>query len=667
MNVSKFFRRYSRILLMVFMSLLLVVFLVGDVLQNAAQRRANPKQKIGHVFGHDIYTTDLQNAQGKQTLLMQMGFRDLALLKDSLDVYLLIEEARGMGVRIGRDQVKNVLPALGITAERLAQLQQRTGGSYDSMFDVAGEWLAVLQLVSVQADALGESLPRAELAFRNQKEAADVKLSVLDARAFLSSVPEPTEDELQAFFEQTKDRRSSHTEDEVAFGYLLPDRVRLEYLTVAPEVIEPKIRRPRERELKTFFEDYADNYQKTVGPPDTQTAQPANQPTRVPMTYEEARESVRRDCRTDKAIREAQSLVNEIRHAAYLPWQAAPRGEDGFREPPPEGTEVSFEALHDRFSERYPVTHEQTELLDQEAILKQFDPRPDFIRQQMESLEPIYYEGQVQMTISELAVRVKGIFTPEPDDNLPVLNVREPSPVLISMDYNRGTRQRGPHQAYVFRVIAVAPEGPPASLDVVREQLVEDYRLLKAHELAGEHARRLCQRARQVGLASAVEEATGLAELFANAEKNYEPEPPEPGSPPPQRPQYGRAFGPNVPTVPFTRDSRSVQWVGQTQKVQREAFSLEQPPTADEATDHAVAAVEVANLFKWVVVELEEVKPLYAGEFAQQRPTLLHQGSDFKRAMLKWGWISPDNVRQRTGFEFARDEQADEPAEPSEP
>ena len=35
MNVSKFFRRYSRILLMVFMALLLVVFLVGDVLQSA--------------------------------------------------------------------------------------------------------------------------------------------------------------------------------------------------------------------------------------------------------------------------------------------------------------------------------------------------------------------------------------------------------------------------------------------------------------------------------------------------------------------------------------------------------------------------------------------------------------------------------------------------------
>lgn len=654
MRLTKLLRRYSRVLLMVFMSLLLVVFLIGSQLQEWARKRANPEIKIGHCIDGDIFLADTARAQNKKQLLLRLGFADVAGI-DPLDLHLLLAEARRMGVRIGAEQVKDMLRRAfdpEVVKQRLALLQRQTNMSYASMYELIGEWLAVQELILTQADAIGNSLPRAEHAFRDSKEEAVIKLSVIDSRALVSKVPEPSEEELAALFEEGKNRFDELTEDEIRFGYKLPDRVKVEYLTVDPRRIESKVR-IRERDVKRFFEEHARRYMKTITPA-TQSTQP-QAPTRVPMTYEEARERVRRDYRKAKAILEAQSLVNDIHHTAYQPWQAQPKDEHGFREPPPADALVSFADLRDRFSERYEVEFDTTDLLDQEALQAWFDPRPTFLRERFGrrgSPEPYYVEGQTLTPLSELAMRVKGIFVPDPDDRLPVLNVLEPSPVLQTFDTNPGTGEEGPYQAYIFRDVEVAPAGPPASLDEVRDELVEDFKLLKAHQQAGEYAQQLAAQARTEGLEAAVAAATELKQLLAEAEESWQPPPTRrPNEPPPTKPHYVRDFGPNQPTRPVTRSSTSLEWVGQnTQKVQREVFALADTLASDTRPAHIVAVVEVANLFKWVVVELERIKPLYADEFEQVRSILMGPVDRQTFLALKASWLSSENVRRRNGY-----------------
>ena len=682
MNLTKLLRRYSRVLLMVFMSLLLVVFLVGTQLQEWAERRSNPTVKIGTSNFGDIELTDTLAVQTKKNLLERMGFADVQRV-EPVELYLLIEEARRMGIRVGRDQVRSMFqqsPNVAQIEKQLAALQQQTGRSFNAMYDVAGEWLAVDQLVRSQADAFGNSVPRAELAFRDQRQQAEIVLSVLDSRAFVAMVAEPTEEELQAFFEERKERATAHTEDALEFGYVLPDRVRLEWLTVDPQKVETEVR-IREREAQRFFEEFGANYTKSIAadPAASQPAGTPNQPAAsVPQTYEEAREQVRNDCRVNKSILEAQSLMNEIRQAAFEPWQTQPRDEQGFREAPPESALVSFLALQERFSDRYRVEYGLTELLDAAGVLAEFDPRPAYIRQYMGtrgSPEPVYVEGRTQLPLSQLAFRVQGLFEkPEVDDadarardTLPVLAVFEPSPLLQKQGTNRGTRQPGPTQSYIFRVVEVAPSGPPASLDDVREQLTEDYKLWKAHELAGEHARQLAEAARLAGLKAAVEGNEELAALLTVAEEQWQaPAKPDPNSPPQSKPQYVRALGPNEPTKPVTRASTSLQWVGQnTQKVQNEVFALADAGTAEAGAGENIKVVEVSNLFKWAVVELEGIKPMYAGEFDEQRPVLLGpvSGQAYWQtySAIKQAWMYRDNVRQRCGFVLATEEGA--PAE----
>ena len=665
MNLTKFLRRYSRVLLMVFMSLLLIVFLIGDVLTRAAQSAANPKHKIGEAFGADLYSTDLQNAHNKQELIAQMGFREIGMLADPLDIYLLMEEARRAGIQVGRAQVKSILPRKGVNDLWLKQLQERYGISYNEMYDFAAEWLAVELLFMVQLDALDNSLPRAELAFRDNNQQADVTLSVIDSNAFVSSMPIPTERELQDFFEQTKDRETNHTEDELQFGCVLPDRIRIEYLTVNPRRIESKVH-IREREAKRYYEEHIADYTIPVATPVSPvTSQYASE---VQMTYEEARARVRRDCRAAKAIQEAQSLMNEIRHTAYQPWQTQPRDEQGFRQSPPPETLASFDSLRERFSEQYEVIYEQTELLGRVELLRLFDPRPEYMRREearKTQLEPLYIEGATQIPLSDFALRVEGIVSPDPNDTSPVLRPLEPSPVLMSFRTPPGTQQPVPYQYFIFRVVATEPLGPPDSLDIVRAQLVEDYRLLKAHEYAGEQARRVGTLAREVGLAAALEQTPALTKQLSETETAAaSPTGPfELGFRPPPAPEYVNALGPNKPSLPFTRNTAVVQWVGQTRKLPREVFALAEPDSQKSTGTHNVAVIEVADLLKWVIVELEQVKPLYAGEFDQQRATLLGRPASDLRWPLQMNWFARDNVRQRCGFVRAVAGQDSEPAE----
>lgn len=650
MKLSKFFRRHTRTLLMIFMSLLLIVFLVGDQLQSWAQRASQAKLKLGQAFGRNIYTTDWQVADGKMSLLAALNLLDRGVMRDPLDFILLTEEARRAGVRLGHDQVKAMITRIyegGVeqAQQMLQQVQHRYGLSYAAMYDTIAEWLAVAVLAEVQAEALGESLPRAELAYRNEAQPAEAQISVIDSRGLLSAVPQPTEADLQAFFEQTKERGEEHTDDALQFGHRLPDRVRVEYLTVDPQRAAPRVR-VREKEIQAYFKEHESRYTKLVMPPaDPAGTQPAapQQPVRVPMTLDEAREQVLADVRLEKAVREAQALVNDIRHEAYQPWQTALLDDSGFRTPPQPEAIGSFAALRDKYSERFEVTYVRTELLDADALAQHFDPRPEVLRQRG-SREPLLRQGQTAIPLSALAFRVKGIYTPAQHDPLPVLNVLEPSHVMLSYKPDQRAGRMMPYQAYVFRVCEVVPQGPPASLEEVRARLTEDWRLLKAHELGGQYARSIADRAAQGGLSQAVAEAPDLHELLTQADDAATA---GAAGEPRRLAAHVRALGPQP--LSLTRHTTGISQVGSTPKVAREVFRLADASATQPATPHRVVVFEVARLFKWVIIELGGVQPIYEGDFAVQRPRLL-QGSGQEAQRLWANWIASENVRQRTGY-----------------
>jgi len=653
MKITRLFRKYNRILLMVFMSLLLVVFLIGDVLGNMFQ--SAPDEEVGRVFGRTVKLSDLRYSESNQRLLSNLGFEDVRSLHP-LDYYLLVREAEELGVRVGRDEIRTQLAKSEAAQTVIARLAQSHSRSRDSIYDTIAQWEAVSRLAGIQLEGIADSAPRLERAYRDQNQEADVQLAVIDADAFKEKVVPPNQEEIEAYYEEARDRDDAHSEDELVYGYRQPERVQVEYLTVDPTKILPLVRVTR-RDAERYFEEHAARYFKSVPSPTGSTTQPEAAATdRVPMTFEEAEERVRADCRSDKAIRQAQQIVNELRAEARRPWDAQPIGDDGYRTPPPPEALVSFEELAKKRTRDsgFEVEYHKTELVDQNQLRQE----RGFGMAGYGTL------GQQRLVAFSLAFRVKGLYEPGPQDTVPALNLYEPSPPLLSLrPVPPDFQQREPYQAYVFRDIQVAPAGPPASLDAVAEDVRADLIEIRAYEMASKYAERLAERAREIGLTEAVAEAAELKDVLR-------PQPlagPTEADEPPTE-DYLKALGPTKPSGRFTRSSAFTREVGSSQKLPEAVFALTTQPASAPAGPR-IALVGVANQHKWVVAQLDEVRPIYEGDFAKRAQSLAQQALQRDGQAFQMSWFGSDKIRARTRFEplgRLAEEAAEQPAMPGQ-
>ena len=94
------------------------------------------------------------------------------------------------------------LSSQGVGGDYLARVRDDRNRSLESIYRLAGAWLSIFEVERLHADALGGSLPRAEITFRDEAQEALVKLAVIESTALLPSVAEPTEEEIQTYFEE---------------------------------------------------------------------------------------------------------------------------------------------------------------------------------------------------------------------------------------------------------------------------------------------------------------------------------------------------------------------------------------------------------------------------------------------------------------------------------
>ncbi len=613
---------------MVFMSLLLVAFLIPQQIQGCSDRRREQALRLGEVYGKSISTQERELAGNELELLASLGLINPQQLPSPIDYYLMREEARAAGVVVGRDEVISLLRSGGFSDAAMSQLQQRFGVSYDRIYSVLGNWLSVSRLRGYQGQAIFESLPRQRLTYRNTSQLATAKLSTLEVRAFERLVPEPTEGQLQAFFEECKDRTTAHTADRLVFGYKRPDRVRVEYLTVDPAKLKSHVQ-VRAAQVEQYFKENAPFFTK----PDPLATQPVEgqPPAEVPMTFEEAREVAREELRDRRAVEEAQRAMNDIQSQLVRPWHSAARDEHGFVTTPPEA--VSFADLAKQYADRG-VEFAGTELLDQMAL------------QRTAGLSQAMIGDRMRMTAAQLAFRVQGLYTPQRGEAAPVLSPMEPSAVLMTRQTDPRTRRPSPRQPFVMRVVAVAPSAPPASIDEIREQLVKDWKLVQAFALAKAEAEKLVARAKEVGLDAAVADAKELKELLAASETAAT----QPAGAAPVPPRYVGALEPFSPQR-LTRQSGFIEQVGSAPGVAKQIFALEDD-AADPATQpaHRVVSAPVANSFKYLVAELVSLQPAYEGTFETQLALSAERNATMFFQRFDAEWRAPQNIAARTGF-----------------
>lgn len=630
MSMTKMFRKNSRIFLLVFMSALLVVFLVGDVIGRGGGGGANVDPVLAVAFGEEVHASDFQVVQDDMEIARMLGFGQMLPAVRATDqaeaaiaMYLLTREAELAGVQASPELIVDVLSQQPGAGEVINSIRDRRKMSLEAIYASAARALTPMYYASFLASAAdGSSKPRLEREFRNSNQQAQAWTSVISSEAFLEQVPEPTEEELLAFYEEAKDRDPDMTGDEPKFGYRVPDRVRVEVLTIDPNAIIEEVRIST-RAAKDYYERNRTNYMKPAADPSAP---------RVQMTFEEAEDRVRSDYRRAKAIAETYEYLQEIEDETRRVWFQHPLEEGNVTSPTADEI-VSFEALASKY-DRYPVEFMRSELLSRTAL-------GGFDSQFAGSFAMV---GNRPMQTSNALFNVEGLVEYDPG-MVSFLRVNEPATAQVGF----GTRVT---RHYLYRVVEVDPAGPPDSMDDVREEVVADYMSLKAFELAGAHAERLAEAARTLGLQEAVANAAELRDLMRSADPPLE----MPGAS--DTPDLGGELLSKLePTEnrSLSRGSPFLTDVGSAPNVVPKIFELADASVGDG--EKRVGAYPEPRTLEWVVAELVEIKPMYASQWEARRPAIEQTYVSRSRGQFQSNFWLLDNILKRADYKPIEEEE----------
>lgn len=282
----KFFRKYNKILLVVGGSFLMVAFLAPQAIQ--------------HLFVNPGARTMLV-IDGREVTLKELGERELeraaleaylgvvrppaltraVLGEDGAHWILLTEAARDAGfvgeAGDGRSWLDEIVPSL--VRQEIERRRQQGPASQIDPQAIESEVVTQLNQIAIAARGRGrlteEQFAMALARARGVERMIDAYLSanrvaaqpvlaeaarrIERARVRWALIPgdaadpgsgEPTDDELRAHYERFRDQ--SPEDNEFGIGYVLPPRVRLEYLTLDRGAIERYIQIPRYEVIQAY-------------------------------------------------------------------------------------------------------------------------------------------------------------------------------------------------------------------------------------------------------------------------------------------------------------------------------------------------------------------------------------------------------------------------------
>lgn len=510
----KFLRKYNKYILVIGGALLMVAFLVPQALTQLGQDRSG--REYMRIDGQKITEGEAFKADRRRYVLAHTIPAILPTLgiEDRTDHWLLlVHEADRHGLIGGPQDGRDFIPDL---ADYLAyvMLQQQYGPSVQMLLQSQfGEQMlssarqtAMAHLEAARARseigteefdlALAElhgisrlrrlydggpsriSDRRAILEGLRMHNAATVDYVLVPAEAAIDQVPVPSDETLAAHLERFKDVRPS--EGEYGIGYLLPPRVKLEWLVLDRAAISQAVRVDRIEVAERFM----------TRNPGLQASGPEYEAVRA-----EIEEELRKEA-TDRIMAEADQAIRAefARAIRRLPTQGV------YRVLPENWDEVrpSLESVRDAVVERVRSQTGRTIAAPTVTVMNAtWHTAQDLSRLPGIGFSSIRRAGRnigfptAAMSVKELGdpldlgfqVGVPGAMTTDPAGN-----------------------------QYYFTILDARPESPPASVDEIRDQLVQDYRRLEAFKILQREADIYRQRVLNEGLdslAAAVEPAEG--------------------------------------------------------------------------------------------------------------------------------------------------------------
>jgi len=487
----KFLRKYNKWILVIGGSLLMVAFLAPQAIQRLGKLN---DRTIADFDGKPMKASKLRLAanelRGVDALGGTNGLASILLSLDSgsqdrdIQWFLLTQEAE-QGGYIGSDQDGATLYpfiaeqlALANVRAMIQQNPQFQSIAFQLLGQYRDQWLQRIQSTENSAAGAGQfhsiedfhkaiaklrgvlrlresyarlgrfSTTRAANEAKETFDAAETSYVVIPSDRFISDVPEPTEDQILAHYEQYKDKLASETD--YGIGYRQPDRIKLEWLAIERAPIEAAI---------------------TIDPVEASKFQQLN-PDQFPGTFSEERPRIEAALRRQKAddiLKEAENFVSAETLRATRTLER-----DG-----------NYVKVPDNWNQVRPPLEQIAQTVVQrisEANDGMVIPTPTVTRhddswlaaQDILSLPGI---GFSQIRYGSTQLPIAGA----------LFNVRELNPnpslaVQVGVLASEFPSTGNDGSIYFFRILAAHKASPPDSIDEVRDEVIKDIKRIEAYD-----------------------------------------------------------------------------------------------------------------------------------------------------------------------------------------
>ncbi len=488
----KFFRKYNKYILAVGGSLLMIGFLIQPVM---SMFQADPMAvALGTVGDDEITRRDLASAEAQMAVLARYGLRldrDPDATNDNnnnLRWALILYDAQQLGLSASQAEVNQLRLEAGQSDADIEMMATRFNATPQFVLSAMRNWLVVQQYKEVvagqrhlagtqraafmrsmyqspQTYELYEALsygssrlskPLVEHFLQDQGARVAGQVVLIRADQLLDQAPKPSEEEIQALFDLYKDALPGEGAD-YGFGYRVPDRVKLEYLSISMDDAR-RVVKATEAQALAYYRKNTDRYTDTPATADAPEAQAA-----TVKPYEQVRGQVFEDLTEENAF----LLVEKMTKAAYGMLYEDTRGmakQAGYRVVADPLAVTTLRQIAERLEADFGLLPQVRRMTDEWINADDLRGLPGL------GLSALASDPRVDFTSFVLSARE---LKPESDNPLTPLRLQAHlagSPMRV-FDGSR----------YIFRLTDAQPTRVPDSLDQVRDRVQRDARLLSAY------------------------------------------------------------------------------------------------------------------------------------------------------------------------------------------
>jgi len=634
--MMKFFRKYNKEMLAVFMVALMIVFIGGSALNSLLTPDTNytvAKSKYG-----DITFKDQQVAKNQAELLgalrldwrRPLGVGNEAL--ESIDWILLNREANLLGVGTTEAAVKAENRP---TAEEITQVARVLKVRPADIREALAQYRSVTSTALSVAGAAVPSEAELKSTVRDVLETVKVNAVLLRAKAFVDQDATLSDDELKEHLAKYREREPG---EGLNFGYFVPPMMKVQYARIDRNAIAGGIGVANiEKKARAFFEENrtkdpafrrrADQMPKDPAEAGLIVGPPGSAPSPY-MDWEEAESVAVELVRKKSADEAAERVANWLIQQSSELWLEADRGKDGYKVVPEKGGTPGY---YDELISRLPSTMNFPGAVTV-ATTDSFPLKDASKVKEIGSAAFRPERGTVQ-SFGSIVARTQAMI-PE----IPKAEGTNPADYLATFQTSSlplSESATGNH--FVFRVIEAKPGHPAETVDDVRDRLVADVRQLRAYEAAKAHAESLLGCAATGTLKEGFEADAELAAMKATPDGAdsgfFEPE-------------------------PFARKASNEATGGRTSRgVYAGAVGLLPHEVVDgcfamQDGKDKLKMFELKDRASVMVVEFVSIQPPVEDAFNELRETLRLQIADARLRSALSAWLDPDQIRARAGMDF---------------